>query len=132
MKKYLKIVHNVIQCLLCNSSMFHCLEPLRKGVIKKMAYLVEFWFILESELVECALHGIFVVLLAQGQTQGSMLNNCTNKTPTIDPFDNTCEAGEVSPEVEAGGLQDAGVCNQAGTRFCDKSTSQNILLTLRK
>jgi hypothetical protein len=33
----------------------------QKGVIAKMAYLVEFWLILESELVERALHGIFVV-----------------------------------------------------------------------
>jgi hypothetical protein len=30
------------------------LEPLRKGVIAKMAYLVEFWIILESDLVERA------------------------------------------------------------------------------
>jgi hypothetical protein len=37
------------------------LEPLRKGVIAKMAYLVEFWLILEIELVENSLHGIFVV-----------------------------------------------------------------------
>jgi hypothetical protein len=35
------------------------LEPLRKRVIAKMAYLVEFWLILESELVEHAPHGIF-------------------------------------------------------------------------
>jgi hypothetical protein len=61
MNKDLKIVHNVLQCLLCNSSRFHYLEPLRKGVIEKMAYLVEFWLILESELVERAPHGIFVV-----------------------------------------------------------------------
>jgi hypothetical protein len=40
---------------------FHYLEPLRKGVIAKMAYLVEFWLILERELVERAPHGIFVV-----------------------------------------------------------------------
>jgi hypothetical protein len=32
-----------------------------KGVIAKMAYLVEFWLILESELVEHAPHRIFVV-----------------------------------------------------------------------
>jgi hypothetical protein len=43
-------------------------------------------------------------LLAQGQTQGSMLQQCTNKTLTTGPFGNTCEAGEVSPEVEAGGV----------------------------
>jgi hypothetical protein len=35
------------------------LEPLRKGVIAKMAYLVEFWLILESDLVEHAKHKIF-------------------------------------------------------------------------
>jgi hypothetical protein len=52
----MKIVHNVIQCVLCNSSRCHYLEPLRKGVIAKMAYLVEFWLILESELVERAPH----------------------------------------------------------------------------
>jgi hypothetical protein len=36
------------------------LEPLRKGVIEKMAYLVEFWLILESNLVESSPHRIFV------------------------------------------------------------------------
>jgi hypothetical protein len=36
------------------------LEPLRKGVIEKMAYLAEFWLILERDLVERAPHGIFV------------------------------------------------------------------------
>jgi hypothetical protein len=41
--------------------MCHYLEPLRKGVIAKMTYLVEFWLILESELVERAPDGIFVV-----------------------------------------------------------------------
>jgi hypothetical protein len=41
-------------------------------------------------------------LLAQGQTQGSMLQQRTNKTLTTGPFGNTCEADEVSPEVEAG------------------------------
>jgi hypothetical protein len=54
MNKGLKMVHNVLQCLFCNSSRFHCLEPPRKGVIAKMADLVEFWLILESELVEHA------------------------------------------------------------------------------
>jgi hypothetical protein len=61
MNKYLKIVHNVLQCVLCNSSRCHYLEPLRKGVIAKMTYLVEIWLILESELVECAPYKIFVV-----------------------------------------------------------------------
>jgi hypothetical protein len=48
MNKDLKIVKNVLQCVLCNSSRCHYLEPLKKGVIEKMAYLVEFWLILES------------------------------------------------------------------------------------
>jgi hypothetical protein len=39
------------------------LEPLRKGVIEKITYLVEFWLILERDLVEHALHGIFVELI---------------------------------------------------------------------
>jgi hypothetical protein len=34
------------------------LEPLIKGVIEKMAYLAEFWLILERDLVESAPHGI--------------------------------------------------------------------------
>jgi hypothetical protein len=56
MNKDMKLIHNVIQCVLCNSSRFHYLEPLKKGVIEKMAYLVEFWLILESDLVERAPH----------------------------------------------------------------------------
>jgi hypothetical protein len=40
-------------------------------------------------------------LLEQGQTQGSMLQQCTNKTLTTNPFGNTYEADEVSLEVEA-------------------------------
>jgi hypothetical protein len=44
------------------------------------------------------------VVLAQGQTQGSTLQQRTNKTLTTGPFGNTCEADEVSPEVEAGGV----------------------------
>jgi hypothetical protein len=63
MNKYLKLIQNVLQCVLCNSSRFHYLEPLRKGVIAKMAYLAEFWIILESNLVEHAPHGIFVELI---------------------------------------------------------------------
>jgi hypothetical protein len=54
MNNDMKILHHVIQCVLCNLSRYHYLEPLRKGVIEKMAYLVEFWIILESELVERA------------------------------------------------------------------------------
>jgi hypothetical protein len=59
MYKYLKLIHNVLQCILCNSSKCHYLEPLKKGVIAKMAYLSEFWCILERDLVECSPHKIF-------------------------------------------------------------------------
>jgi len=51
MNKYMKIVHNVLQCVLCNSSRCHYLELLGKGVIEKMEELVELWLILESENV---------------------------------------------------------------------------------
>jgi hypothetical protein len=40
-------------------------------------------------------------MLAQRKTQGSMLQQRTKKTLTIDPFGNTYEADEVSPKVEA-------------------------------
>ena len=46
-------------------SVFYAILPsgtswnLRKGVIAKMAYLAEFWLILESDLVERAPHKIF-------------------------------------------------------------------------
>jgi hypothetical protein len=59
MYKDLKLIHNVLQCGLCNSSKWHYLKPLMKGVIEKMAYLAEFWLILESDLVERAPHQIF-------------------------------------------------------------------------
>jgi hypothetical protein len=59
----MKLIHNVLQCVLCNSSKFQYLEPLRKGVIAKMAYLVEFWLILERDLVERAPHKIFDELI---------------------------------------------------------------------
>jgi hypothetical protein len=59
MYKDMKLIYNVLQCVLCNSSKWHYLEPLRKGVIAKMTYLVEFWLILESDLVERSPHKIF-------------------------------------------------------------------------
>jgi hypothetical protein len=40
----------------------------------------------------------------RGRTQGSTLQQRTNKTLTTDPFGNTCEADEVSPDVEAWGI----------------------------
>ena len=59
MYKDLKMIQNFLQCVLFNSYKWHYLEPLRKGVIAKMAYLAEFWLILESVLVESAPHKIF-------------------------------------------------------------------------
>jgi hypothetical protein len=59
MYKDMKLIHNVLQCVLCNYSKWNYLEPLRKGVIAKMAYLSEFWLILESDLVESAPHKMF-------------------------------------------------------------------------
>jgi hypothetical protein len=43
-----------------------------------------------------------MIVLAHGQTQGSTLQQCTKKNLTTGPFGNTCEADEVSPEVEVG------------------------------
>jgi hypothetical protein len=59
----MKLIQNVLQCFLCNPSKCHYLEPLKKGVIAKMTYLVEFWLILESDLVERAPHEIFIELI---------------------------------------------------------------------
>ena len=59
MYKDLKLIYNVIKCVLCNYAKFHYLEPLRKGIIAKMAYLAEFWLILERYIVERAPHKIF-------------------------------------------------------------------------
>jgi hypothetical protein len=59
MYKDLKLIQNILQCVLCSSSKWNYLEPLRKGVIAKMTYLAEFWLILESDLVERAPHKIF-------------------------------------------------------------------------
>jgi hypothetical protein len=58
MYKDLKLIHNVLQSFLCNYSKWNYLEPLRKGVIEKMAYLAELWLILERDLVERVLHKI--------------------------------------------------------------------------
>jgi hypothetical protein len=60
MNKDIKMIQNVLQCVLCISSRFHYLKHFRKGVIEKMAYLAEFCLILESNLVEHAMDRIFV------------------------------------------------------------------------
>jgi hypothetical protein len=59
----MKLIHNLLQCGLCNSSKFHYLEPLRKGFIAKMEYIVEFCLILESDLVERSPQKIFEELI---------------------------------------------------------------------
>jgi hypothetical protein len=59
----MKLIHNVLQCILCNSSKWNYLEPLRKGVIAKLTNLVEFWIILENDRVERAPHKIFVEMI---------------------------------------------------------------------
>jgi hypothetical protein len=59
----MKLIHNVLQCGLCNSSRFHYLEPLIKGVMEKMAHLAELCLILDSNLVERAPHGMYVELI---------------------------------------------------------------------
>jgi hypothetical protein len=41
-------------------------------------------------------------MLAYGKTKGSTLQQHIKNTLTIGPFGNTCEANEVSPEVEVG------------------------------
>jgi hypothetical protein len=45
------------------------LEPLRKGVIAKMAYLAEFWLILENDLAEHAPHKLFDELILKYYTR---------------------------------------------------------------
>jgi hypothetical protein len=65
--------------------------------------MTQFRMIPEPYIVQAVSPKVYCLkMLAQGQTQGSMLQQCTNKTLTTDPFGNTCEADEVSPEVEAG------------------------------
>jgi hypothetical protein len=60
MNKDIKLIYNVLQCVLCNYSRWNYLEPLKKGVIAKMPYLAELWIILESDLVERGPHKILV------------------------------------------------------------------------
>jgi hypothetical protein len=59
MNKGLKLICNIIQYIIYNYSKFHFLEHTAKCVIEKIPDLVEFWRILESELVYHAIHGIF-------------------------------------------------------------------------
>ena len=63
MKKDMKLIKNLLQCVLFNSFRCHYLEPLINGVIEKMAYLAEFCLILESDLVERGPHEILIELI---------------------------------------------------------------------
>jgi hypothetical protein len=47
-------------------------------------------------------HIIITEGVGTGAEPGFNAQERTNKALTIDPFNNTCEADEVSPEVEAG------------------------------
>ena len=71
-------------------------------------------------------------MLAQGQTQGSTIEQSTNKTLTTDPYGNTCEADEVSPEAAKRGV--AGQrCLQPGEYQVDLIQQQcNIHISLTK
>jgi hypothetical protein len=73
----LNLIRHVIQCVLCNYSRFYYLEPLKKGFIAKMTYLNEFWIILESDLVEHALHK-YLLNLSENITQHTTYCTITN------------------------------------------------------
>jgi hypothetical protein len=67
-----------------------------------------------------------MIVVGTGADPGFNALTCTNKTLTTGPFGNTCEAGEVSPEVEAGGLHDSSVYNLDGTQICDYNTNRAL------
>ena len=68
--------------------------------------------------------------MAQGQTQGSTLQQRTNKTLNTGPFGNTCEADEVSLQVEAGVV--AGLrCMDVDMKYMKVLSARPILLFLR-
>jgi hypothetical protein len=73
----MKLIHNFLQFFLCNSSKFHYLEPLRKEVISKVAYLVEFWLILEINLVERA-HTKYLLNRSENVTKHTKYCTLTN------------------------------------------------------
>jgi hypothetical protein len=63
MYKDLKLIQNVLQCVYAIFPSGTTCNLSEKGVIAKMAYLAEFWLILESDLVESAPHKIFDEIL---------------------------------------------------------------------
>jgi hypothetical protein len=61
-----------------------------------------------KQINACWLKRIQILIVGTGADPGFNAQEHTNKTLTTIPFGNTCEADEVSPEVEAGvvaGLQ---------------------------
>jgi hypothetical protein len=55
------------------------------------------------------------------------------QNPNYGPFGNTCEADEVSPEVEAGVVAGLSVCNLAGTQICDYNTlTKHLAVTIHQ
>jgi hypothetical protein len=58
-------------------------------------------------------------LLEHGQNQGSNII-AHQQTLTTGPYNNTCEADEVSPKVVIGGLQDTSVYNQRKCKMIPK------------
>jgi hypothetical protein len=63
MYKDMKLIQNVLQCVLLQFLQVSLLGTSQKRVIAKMAYLAEFWLILERDLVEHAPHKIFDELI---------------------------------------------------------------------
>jgi hypothetical protein len=80
-------------------------EKILTNSIRKLYVRQTFHHTLLAKLLQVAVVEVtkyFMPLLAQGQTLGFNAQERTNKTLTTGPFGNTCEADEVSPEVEAG------------------------------
>jgi hypothetical protein len=72
---------------------------------------------------------IVIILLAQGQTQGSA-PRAHQQALTTGPFGNTCEADAVSPEVVMRGLQDRDVYNQGEYQVDLTQEQHNIHISL--
>jgi hypothetical protein len=71
------------------------------------------------------------LLLAQGKTQGSMLQQCTNKTLTTVPFGNTCEADAVSLEVAIGGCRtQVSTTRENSSRFKETTNKDIVIIYL--
>jgi hypothetical protein len=63
------------------------------------------------------------LMLAQGQTKFSTLT-VHQQALTTDPFDNTCEANEVSPEVAIGGCKTQLSTTRGNTKWIQGNNTQ--------